>query len=263
MTVSDVWRSTAWQCRWLCLCSFFLLAPMPVLADDALPNRVSFVGDIWCPYNCAEQDTRRGALVDMLAEILARRGIALDYRVLPWTRALQEVSEGRQDGIIGAGESDARSALLTRKPWLHAELATLTHRDSGFRWQGFASLAGKSVVVIANYEYAAPLPAWLAANPDAVHQLSGDNAFRQAVLLIQHKRQQVFFSSYPALHRHLQVANLNDTLEINRTGLKTPIYMGVAKAKPHSDALLALLNQGFDELGASGKADAIIASYDL
>ncbi|NQD35875.1 transporter substrate-binding domain-containing protein [Permianibacter sp. IMCC34836] len=263
MTVSDVWCRIAWQCRRLCLGSLVLLAALPALADDALPERVSFVGDIWCPYNCAEQDARRGALVDMLAAILAKRGIALDYRVLPWTRALQEVSEGRIDGIIGAGESDAKFALLTRKPWLHAELAALTHRDTDFRWQGLTSLTGKSVVVIANYEYAAPLPAWLAAHPDTVHQLSGDNAFRQAVLLIQHKRQQVFFSSYPALRRHLQANQLNDTLVIHKTGLKTPIYMGVAKTKSYSETLLALLNQGFDELNASGKTNAIIASYDF
>lgn len=263
MTVSDGWRRTAWHFRRLCCSSLFFLAPVLALADDRLPDRVSFVGDIWCPYNCAEQDVRRGALVDILAEILAKRGIAMDYRVLPWSRALQEVNEGRLDGIIGAGERDAKFAMLTRTPWLHAELATLSHRDSGFRWQGLASLAGKSVVVIADYEYAAPLPAWLAANPDAVHQLSGDNAFRQAVLLIQHKRQQVFFSSYPALRRHLQAAKLDDTLVIHKTGFRTPIYMGVARSKPHSDALLALLNQGFDELKANGKTDAIILSYDL
>lgn len=83
------------------------------------------------------------------------------------------------------------------------------------------------------------------------------------MLLIQHKRQQLFLSSYPALRRHVQAANLNETLAIHKTGLRTPIYMGVARAKPHSDALLALLNQGFDELSASGKADAIVLSYDL
>lgn len=273
VSVQTFWQHAASNCRKALFSVLLLLPAVSAWASDsrasegqvsaALPNRVSFVGDIWCPYNCAEQEADKGALVELLTEILKRRGIALDYRVLPWSRALQEVSEGRIDGIIGAGVADAKFATLTRKPWLHAELATLTHRDTGFRWQGFDSLTGKSVVVIANYEYAQPLPAWLAANPQSVHQLSGDNAFRQAILLILHKRQQVFFSSYPALRRHLQTAAYAGDLTIDKTGLKTPIFMGVAKTKPYSAALLAVLNEGFDALVASGKADAIIARYDL
>lgn len=273
MTAQTFWQRAASFCRKALFSALLLLpAALGFVGDsrasdsrisDALPNRVSFVGDIWCPYNCAEQEADKGALVELLTEILKRRGIALDYRVLPWSRALQEVREGRIDGIIGAGAADAKYATLTRKPWLHAELATLTHRDTGFRWQGFDSLTGKSVVVIANYEYAQPLPAWLAANPQAVHQLSGDNAFRQAVLLILHKRQQVFFSSYPALRRHLQTAEFANALAIHKTGLKTPIFMGVTETKPYSAALLAVLNEGFDALVVSGKADTIIARYDL
>ena len=239
------------------------LGHMPARAQDAVPQRVSFVGDIWCPYNCDPADAQQGALVDLLKAVLARRGITLEYRVLPWTRALQEVSEGRIDGIIGAGVADGKHAALTEKAWLQAELAVLAHRDSQFQWQGLASLAGKSVVVIANYEYASPLPAWLAANPTAVHQLSGDNAFRQAVMLVQHKRQDIFFSSYPALRRHIAASQTPNDFLVVRTGLKTPIFMGVTRAKPYSAELKQILDSGFDAITASGKAATLIARYEL
>lgn len=249
------------------LCSVFLLSAsfghVVAQAVDTVPQRVSFVGDIWCPYNCDPGDTQQGALVDLLKEVLARRGIALEYRVLPWTRALQEVSEGRIDGIIGAGVADGKHAALTEKAWLQAELAVLAHRDSQFQWQGLASLTGKSVVVIANYEYASPLPAWLAANPNAVHQLSGDNAFRQAVMLVQHKRQDIFFSSYPALRRHVAASQTPNDFLVIRTGLKTPIFMGVTRAKPYSAELKQILDRGFAAISGNGKAAELIARYEL
>ena len=233
------------------------------MASDELPKQVVFVGDTWCPYNCAETEEKKGALVELLIEILQRENIDLEYRVLPWTRALKDVSAGRIDGIIGAGKADQQYAALTDKPWLHAELAALTHKEAGFRWNGIEGLLGKSVVVIANYEYAEPLPAWLAANPSAVRYLHGENAFKQAVQMVLHRRQDIFFSSYPALHRHLHSAGLTESLQVHRTGFKTPIFMAVTKHKPYSEKLLRVINSGFDRAVKNGKVAKLKAYYEL
>lgn len=258
-TIAWHWRSKVL----LWLGAGLLLLNGNCVADPALPSQVIFAGDIWCPYNCAEGAKEKGALVDLLENILATQHIQLTYRVIPWSRALQEVSEGKLDGIIGAGLRDAQHATLTAKPWLYAELAALTHKEAQFRWRGLDSLDGKSVVVIANYEYAAPLPDWLAAHQAFVHVQSGENAFRQAVMLVQHRRQDVFFSSYPALQQYVVGNDLSAQLQVTRTGLKTPIYMAVSKKTPYGKQLLDLLNRGYTEITANGKANELLRPYDL
>lgn len=262
MTLPDVQRTRPLLSVLLLVCSVFFAIGANA-ANDLPPSRVSFVGDIWCPYNCAPEAKEQGALVELLAHILAKRNIELDYQVMPWSRALQEVSEGRVDGIIGAGQADAKVAALTAQPWLHAELAALTHRDSQFVWRGLTSLTGKTVVVITNYEYAAPLPAWLAANQASVHYLSGENSFRQAIMLILHKRQDVFFSSDPALRSYLRDSAQPTALVVTKTGLRTPIFMGVAKQKPYSATLMNWLDAGFQQAVADGKVAELIARYRL
>lgn len=253
-------NKVAWRAFVTGVLFFFISATS---ANESLPERVLFVGDIWCPYNCAEDEEKKGALVDLLSAIVTNQNVQLGYQVVPWSRALKDVSEGRIDGIIGAGKADLKYAELTNKPWVYAELATLTHRDADFHWQGTDSLAGKSVLVIANYEYADPLPAWLAANPSSVRYLRGENAFKQAVQMILHKRHDIFFSSFPALRRYVQSAGLGENLIVTRTGFKTPIYMGVARGKPYSQSLLKLLNEGFERANKSGKLAEIVERYQL
>jgi len=85
----------------LCLC--YWLSTAAVMAEELI-----IAADRWCPYNCDAADEHRpGFMVELAQVIFARHGIAVRYQELPWTRAIQQASENKVQGLIAATQLSA------------------------------------------------------------------------------------------------------------------------------------------------------------
>lgn len=87
-----------------CIAIIVLLSAAGAGADQVgpTPQMVTLTSDPWPPYVLGElgQDATGGSGVELMRTIFARLdGVEVRFPLVPWQRALQEVKQGRMDGI--------------------------------------------------------------------------------------------------------------------------------------------------------------------
>ena len=82
--------------RVLCLCCCLITSPI------LLARPIVLTTDIFPPYQVQEDDLLRGSSVEALECIFSAMQQPFEIRVMPWERAIHEVSQGRSDGFFSA-----------------------------------------------------------------------------------------------------------------------------------------------------------------
>lgn len=73
------------------------------LSSISAADTIILVADKWCPYNCTPETERPGFLVEIARRAFELAGHKLEYRLMPWKRAVTEAKRGNVNGIIGFG----------------------------------------------------------------------------------------------------------------------------------------------------------------
>ena len=87
----------------LCL----ILLPAAVFSDT-----ITIVADDWCPYNCEPGSDSPGYVVEVAREVFSMAGYSLEYKYVPWARAVREVDKGTYNGAIGASTGDLPTGIF-------------------------------------------------------------------------------------------------------------------------------------------------------
>ncbi|MEH6567028.1 MAG: transporter substrate-binding domain-containing protein [Halopseudomonas sp.] len=88
-----------------------LLCALPLMTQGASPLRLNT--DIFPPYQVQEGDRLTGSSVKALACIFNAMDRDYEVRVLPWQRAVHEVSQGKADGFFSATRTNRASDFAT------------------------------------------------------------------------------------------------------------------------------------------------------
>ncbi len=74
-------------------------------------KKIVLAADEWCPYNCSPEDTARpGYMVEIAQAVFKKAGYQVEYKVMPFQRALHDVLKGSVDGAIAVDSETAREA---------------------------------------------------------------------------------------------------------------------------------------------------------
>jgi polar amino acid transport system substrate-binding protein len=90
--------------------------------------KVIVAGDYWCPYNCDPSDKKPGILIELLKSAFIRHDIDVEYIMMPWSQALQQLSAGTIDMVIGANRSDIPDAILV-STYIKSETSAFSNRQ--------------------------------------------------------------------------------------------------------------------------------------
>jgi polar amino acid transport system substrate-binding protein len=75
-------------------------------------KRVVLAADEWCPYNCSPEDVAKpGYMVEIAQAAFAKAGYKVEYKTMPFQRALQEVLKGSIDGAIAVDPETEKESL--------------------------------------------------------------------------------------------------------------------------------------------------------
>lgn len=73
---------------------------------------IVLAADEWCPYNCSPEDKAKpGYMIEIAQAVFSKAGYKVEYRVMPFQRALQEVLKGGIDGAVGMDPETAKEAV--------------------------------------------------------------------------------------------------------------------------------------------------------
>ncbi|NDC56670.1 MAG: hypothetical protein EBZ69_07685, partial [Alphaproteobacteria bacterium] len=110
-----------------------MLACLPLRAET-----ITLVADEWCPFTCdpASDPHKPGFLIDIVKAVFEKKGHVVTYRLLPWTRAINDTREGKYAALVGASQADGPDFIFHRTPLSTMQNAFFVKKDNPWRYTG-------------------------------------------------------------------------------------------------------------------------------
>jgi polar amino acid transport system substrate-binding protein len=249
-----------------CAALVLVLGAAPAAHADAIKLRA----DSWCPYNCDPASDHPGFLIEIARALLAPAGHSIDYRTMPWSRALTEVRKGRIHGVVGALQSEAPDLVYGRLPLAIDDSGFAVKKGVAFKYQGPASLNPYRIAVVVDYNYdGGEIDAYLKEqseakdNKDHIQFNAGDDVGVANLRKLMAGRVDIVMDSAVVLNYLVHQLNLTDKVDIVPLGHPNEIYIAFSPADPRAPGWAELLAAGLDPLRQSGELAAILARYSV
>lgn len=223
-------------------------------------------GDLWCPINCAVDAERRGIFVELAEQIFAEAGIAVEYRVINWARAVHDARKGKLDALVGAGVQDAPDFLFTPSAPGISRMCFYVLRGSPWRYRGLESLTAVRLGAINGYSYGVELDLYLRNYRETprVQLVTGDQALATNLLRLRHGRIDALVENTWVMQALLSEQSLHDeVLEVGCRHPDVPIYLAFSPNRPHSARYAQLFEQGLQRFRQDGRLQALLARYGV
>ncbi len=246
-------------------------------ADDNAPQTghsvdaervVTVRADPWMPYNGDPNAELPGYMVEIMRAIYEPRGYVVDYRLMPWKRALETVKAGEFNAVIGAGEDRRPNFVFPEEEIGVSGSAWFVRKDFEWTYDGLDSLRDVRLATIADYTYTPELDAYVRDNQgtELVQPMKGENAFTRNVQKLLGGRVDVIYADPYVMDWELRQLGNEGALKI--ASIDKPeeferIFAGFSKVREDSAELAAIFDEGVRELRASGKLRDIMSRYGL
>jgi polar amino acid transport system substrate-binding protein len=244
------------------LCLLIAVTAMPVQAEH-----IVMAGDPWCPYTCEADAAQQGYLVDLAREILSSHGHTLEYKVLPWSRAIEEARRGDVAGIIGAYTEDAPEFFF---PAVQQSMVLDTFfvlKDKDWRYSGEESLLSQRVGIIKDYAYSDEFLAYLekyANDGTKIEEADGEEALHTNIRKLLRARIDVIPEVAAVFWYHAAQLDVTDKFKpAGTSGQLKPLYIAFAPSNPKAEEYARLISEGTQRLRASGELAKILSQYSL
>lgn len=215
--------------------------------------------DPWAPF-VQKDKSNPGVSVEILMEAFKTQGHQVDFKIMPWTRALNEVKEGRVDVLVATWYTTERTAFLKYSdPYLENSLKFIKRRGDDFEYNGMESLTGKTVGIIRNYGYGDEfLGASNFKKPEANDLVSNAKKLMAKRIDLTLEDELVAKSTLSGAGMNLADFDFtSNALSVN------PLHVTSGLANPNSAMYIEAFNKGLAEIKSNGTFDSILAKYGI
>jgi len=233
----------------------------PVSADSTIHIRA----DAWFPMNGEPGSDRPGYMIELAQAIFGAQGYQVDYRVMPWSRSLLNVSLGFSDCVVGAYKEDAPSFVFPETSWGEDQMLFWKRADSEWQFDGgLSSLEGLQIGLIRDYAYSPAFDALMAMAPSGAEFLSANNALHQNIRKLMLGRIDVTVESRLVMDAKLEALGLEEEIvSAGQLGSLNPMYIACSPKNPESQRYVEWVDAGTARLRETGELQAILARYGL
>jgi len=237
-----------------------------MLAFPLQAATITLVADVWCPYNCEPGSDKPGFMIEIAQKVFGEAGHTVDYRNMPWSRAIDESRKGRFDGIIGAAKDDAPDFIYPGNPLGVSTSVFAVRKGDPWKFTGIDSLAGVAVGTIQDYSYSEEFDAYVAENDkdsSKIQVATGEDALNINIRKLEAKRIGALVEDGYVLEYELGVQGKAGTFDIAGDLGASDLFIAFSPAKPESAGYAKLLGEGVAKLRASGELATILARYGV
>ncbi len=232
---------------------------------------ISLRSDAWCPYSCDPASDKPGILVEVARRIFQRAGHTVDYQDLNWARAIEEVREGRHDGLVDTYKSDAPDFVFPEEPIMISRMCFFVKEDDPWEYKDYNSLQDRHVSVVNSYSYGESFDDYIKKNEGKgnriIQTLCGMDLTPRRIT--QMATGQIDTILEDCLVFPYQVAGHKDlpamrTLKGFRNAGCLPgveLFIAFSPGKASSRGYADLITQGVRDMRASGELDEIVKGY--
>ncbi|CAM3899551.1 transporter substrate-binding domain-containing protein [Vibrio aquimaris] len=239
--------------------NLLLLAVAALFSVQSFAATVTAAQDPWAPF-VQKDSSNPGVSVEILTEAMKSQGYDVDFKIMPWTRALNEVKDGRIDILVATWFTNERTAFLNySEPYLENSLKFIKRKGDAFEYNGMDSLSGKTVGIIRNYGYGDDfLGASNFKKPEANDLVS--NAKKLVA-----KRIDLTLEDELVAKSTLSGAGMNlADFEFTKNALSVnPLHVTSGLANSNNGKYIDAFNKGLAEIKSNGTFDKILAKYGI
>lgn len=236
-----------------------------IFVPQTYSDTITIRSDVWFPMNGEPGSAQPGYMIELAQTIFSKHGHTVDYRLMPWERALNEVRLGTEDCVVGAYVEDAPDFVFPEEHWGMDNSAFYVRKSESWQYQGIESLHSIKLGVIGGYAYGDEFDEYIKQNQhDNVQTVKGDNALEKNIKKVIAGRLTAFIDSPLVVAAKLKEMGLEGTIsEAGTLGDPSPMYIACSPAKPNSQDYIKMIDDGTRALRASGELSKIMAKYGL
>ena len=219
---------------------------------------VTAAQDPWPPF--VQEGDNPGISVEIAREALKTQGYDLRMRLMPWSRAMNEVKNANIDMLISAWKTDERTKFLRySEPYATNQIKFITLADNNFEFTGLESLTGKSVGVARGYGYGdafnaaknfkRPIANDLIANLKKVSSQRIDMTLEDEIV-----------AKATMAAKGLDASKFRFT---NNALSTNDVYVVSGISNSRSEKLINAFNKGLAVIKANGTFDKVMAKYGV
>jgi polar amino acid transport system substrate-binding protein len=248
-----------------------------LLANAAFAETITLVADYWCPFNCDPNSNKQGVMVEMARNIFAKENINVEYKIMPWKRAISDASNGVYEGVIGALTTDAVGFVFPENEQGVQKNTFYVKDDSDWKFDDsrplIETLSQITLGVIADYSYGEEIDSYIISNKkdsNLVQFASGDNAIAVNIKKLIGSRIKVMVEEdavmayYLKSHQDEKFPIKSAGSFVNRNiGQDDRLFIAFSAANPNSARYAKILSDGMVEIRKSGELMNILNKYGL
>ncbi|MBT4265947.1 MAG: transporter substrate-binding domain-containing protein [Deltaproteobacteria bacterium] len=226
-------------------------------------DTVILVADKWCPYNCTPGAEQPGFLVEIARKAFERAGHKLEYRLMPWKRAVAEAKKGNVNGIIGFTKKNVKGFITTQKELIIAREVFFAKAGSPWKYSSVRSLEEIERVGFPNgYHFTSDIDAYIKKSKN-VYLIPGAEPLKSMVKMLLHNRIQAFPENAIVVEYYLKQNGLTGKLTVAGEYSRSPIFIGFGLQSATHKQDAAIISEGMQALQDSGEYDRIMKRYGL
>ena len=226
----------------------------------AASQAVSIRSDEWFPINGPPGDEPPGFQIELAEKVFDQ----VDYRLMPWGRAVEEVEDGKFDCVVGSYIDDTPGFILPTENWGMDQTGVFVRDEDNWKYTAPETLLSRKVGVIRGYDYDEAINDYIKNRKDVFKSLGGNDALSKNILKLNAKRIDTVIESVPVMQAKIREMNLEG--EFILAGALTepqPLYIACSPNNPKSKQLIEMVDKKTKELRASGELERIMQKYGL
>ena len=237
----------------------FLLLVL-ALVPAAYSQTVSIRADAWFPINGSPGDELPGFQIELAQKVFD----SVDYRLMPWNRAVEEVGEGKFDCVVGAYIDDTPGFIMPKENWGMDQTGVFTAANDTWAYTDTESLLSRKVGVIRGYDYDEAIDGYIESRKDVFKPMGGNDALTKNIRKLAANRLDTVIESVPVMQAKLRELGLEGQFKL--AGALTepqPLYIACSPNNPNSQQLITKVDQVTQQLRESGELERIMQKYGL
>lgn len=265
-----MWRSSVWLIWFLFLsvgvgCQPAVEPPPTAVVEPTAPPataplaKVRLTNGEWPPY-LSENLPHYGLASHITTAAFAQKGITVEYGFFPWARALLLAEEAEWDGSVVWYKTPEREELFYfSEPVIHSQDVFFHLQTFSFDWQEMSDLQGLRIGGTIEYDYGTAFREAEASGLITVDRVASDEQNFEKLLK---GRIDVFIVELEvglAVIRQFLTPEEQALITYHPTPVRNdPLHLILPRKVPGNEALIALFNEGLQELESSGQLQKII-----
>jgi polar amino acid transport system substrate-binding protein len=241
---------------------FFLMACL--VSNNSYARTIKLVTDPWCPFACSAEADRPGYMIEIANEIFNPKKIAIEYKTLPFARAVLDVENGLAEGLVGEQKIPARKKFkFPSEEQGQARACFYVDVNSTWRFKDLSTLKGKVAGIIDSYTYGAEMDQVLVNSGAKIEKSYGEQALENNISKLISQRVDVIIEYEQVMNYYLST---HSKTRIRNAGCDTKsykIYIAFSPEGKHSFGDAEILSQGMKTLRKNGKLKTILRRYGL